>query len=199
MGKCEPLGTFGSRFTQTFDFAPRLPSQSLESLPFSVYVLLLQISVGICVLKTNTDAELSRNSYFASPVVYNFGVIQWAWKGKCITDMLHVLQWECENKRNTKPLSLLMQDMRRQRTLQKRRPWLIRKMLDWFTSTSPSSQSSAAIESGKETVHVLTSEMLHNFFSNWLLLTTSLLIGLHLEGSFEFWNLNINIITNVFA
>lgn len=78
MGKCEPLGTFGSRFTQTFDFAPRLPSQSLESLPFSVYVLLLQISVGICVLKTNTDAELSRNSYFASPVVYNFGVIQWA-------------------------------------------------------------------------------------------------------------------------
>lgn len=77
MGKCEPLGTLRSRFTQTFDFAPRLPSQRLESLPFSVYVLLLQISVCLCVLKTNAGAERSRNSYFASPVVYNFAVIQW--------------------------------------------------------------------------------------------------------------------------
>lgn len=103
MGKCEPLGTFGSRFTETFDFAPRLPSQRLESLPFSVYVLWLQISLCICVLKTNTDAELSGNSYFASPVVYNFGVIQWAWKGKRVANVLHVLQWECETKRNAKP------------------------------------------------------------------------------------------------
>lgn len=65
-----------------------------------------------------------------------------------------------------------MQDMKRQRTHQRRRHWLTKKMPGLYTSISRSSQSFAAIVSGKRVIHwnvpkIITMCALHLVTDPW--------------------------------